>query len=49
MSVLCLLLQDSNEPVRNEAILLLMAVANDNFNIQNWWLLKIHLKHYLTL
>lgn len=34
MSVLCLLLQDSNEPVRNEAILLLMAVANDNFNIQ---------------
>lgn len=34
MSTICLLLNDSNEPVRNEAILLLMALVNDNFNIQ---------------
>ncbi|KAK6875375.1 Intracellular protein transport protein USO1 [Candida tropicalis] len=34
MSTICSLLNDSNEPVRNEAILLLMALVNDNFNIQ---------------
>ncbi|KAG7661954.1 USO1 [[Candida] subhashii] len=34
MSSMCSLLDDPNEPVRNEAILLLMALANDNFNIQ---------------
>ncbi|KAI5955318.1 USO1 [Candida jiufengensis] len=34
ISTLCNLLNDSHEPVRNEAILLLMAVANNNFNIQ---------------
>lgn len=28
------LLSDSNDPVRNETILLLMALVNDNFNIQ---------------
>ncbi|KAI5959330.1 USO1 [Candida theae] len=34
MSTICNLLQDIHEPVRNEAILLLMAVVNNNFNIQ---------------
>lgn len=35
ISTICNLLVDMHEPVRNEAILLLMAVANNNFNIQN--------------
>ncbi|KAG5418714.1 USO1 [Candida metapsilosis] len=34
MSTICNLLNDVHEPVRNEAILLLMAVVNNNFNIQ---------------
>lgn len=34
ISVICNLLADIHEPVRNEAILLLMAVVNNNFNIQ---------------
>ncbi|CUM67241.1 uncharacterized protein PRCAT00004934001 [Priceomyces carsonii] len=34
MSVLVGLLHDANDPIRNETILLLMAVVNDNFNIQ---------------
>lgn len=34
ISSLVLILDDVHEPVRNEAVLLLMAVANDNFNIQ---------------
>lgn len=28
-------LEDTHDPVRNEAVLLLMAIANDNFNIQH--------------
>lgn len=34
VSTLVSLLNDSHDPVRNEAILLLMAIANRNFNIQ---------------
>lgn len=34
ISTLVSLLDDVNDPVRNEAILVLMAVANNNFNIQ---------------
>ena len=34
MSSICAVLNDTNEPVRNEAILLLMALVNNNFNIQ---------------
>lgn len=34
VSVLVSLLDDPHDPVRNEAILLLMAVVNNNFNIQ---------------
>ncbi|RLV91393.1 Intracellular protein transport protein USO1 [Spathaspora sp. JA1] len=34
MSTICALLGDMNEQVRNEVILLLMAIVNDNFNIQ---------------
>ncbi|EGW35679.1 uncharacterized protein SPAPADRAFT_48648 [Spathaspora passalidarum NRRL Y-27907] len=34
MSTICALLSDVNEQVRNEVILLLMAIVNDNFNIQ---------------
>lgn len=34
ISTVVTLLSDSNDPIRNEAILLLMAIANNNFNIQ---------------
>lgn len=34
ISTIVSLLNDLNDPVRNEAILVLMALANDNFNIQ---------------
>lgn len=34
ISSLIQVLEDTHDPVRNEAVLLLMAIANDNFNIQ---------------
>ncbi|RCK56697.1 Intracellular protein transport protein USO1 [Candida viswanathii] len=49
MSTICLLLQDSNEPVRNEAILLLMALVNDNFNIQKLVAFENTLRDYPEL